>query len=425
MHMGNRAATKAIVVAKQVDRASLIPGGGTTAIRSRWPVYAEDEIAEVASILRSGRVNALHHGERCHAFEQAFAARCERDHAIAVANGTLALELALRALGIGPGDEVIVPARSFMATASCVAAVGATPVFADVDPDSQTVNACTVATALTSKTRAVIAVHLAGWPAPMDEILMLADAYDLLVIEDCAQAHGAMLNGRPVGGFGDAAAFSFCTDKIMSTGGEGGLLVLRDESVWARAWAYKDHGKAPPPLAQESPQAPPANDGSFRWLHHSLGSNYRMTEMQAGIGLLQLGKLDGWLEVRNRNARLLNRHFERLPAVRMALPPPSTFHAYYKYYAFIRPNRLADGWTRGRILAEIIAAGVPVGTGTCPEIYREKAFVGTQSAPSAPLPVSRMLGETSMMLPCDPTFEEAEIERMGWIVASVISRASN
>jgi dTDP-4-amino-4,6-dideoxygalactose transaminase len=420
MDLGNRTANTAIIVdTSVVDRAPLIPGGGTTAIRSRWPTYSEDEIDEVASILRSGRVNALHHGERCHAFEKAFAARCERDYAIAVANGTLALELALRALGIGPGDEVIVPARSFVATASCVAAVGATPVFADVDPDSQTINAFTIASALTSKTRAVIAVHLAGWPAPMDEILTLADAYDLRVIEDCAQAHGARLSGRPVGGFGDAAAFSFCTDKIISTGGEGGLLVLREEPVWQRAWAYKDHGKAP------VVQTPPTNDGTFRWLHQSLGSNYRMTEMQAGIGLLQLGKLDGWLQDRNRNARLLNRHFERLPAVRMAVPPPSTFHAYYKYYAFIRPDRLADGWTRDRILAEIIAAGVPVGTGTCPEIYREQAFVGTPSAPSAPLPVSRMLGETSMMLPCDPTFEEAEIERMGWIVASVISRASN
>lgn len=393
-------------------------------IRSGWPTYAEDEIAEVTDILRSGRVNALHHGERCRAFEAAFAARCERPHGIAVANGTLALELALRALGVGPGDEVIVPARSFVASASCVVTVGATPIFADVDPDSQTINAFTIAAMLTSKTRAIIAVHLAGWPAPMDEILTLANAYDLLVVEDCAQAHGARLNGRPVGGFGDAAAFSFCTDKIISTGGEGGLLVLRDKPVWERAWAFKDHGKAPP--VTQTPSQPPApNDGTFRWLHHTLGSNYRMTEMQAGIGLLQLGKLDGWLEVRNRNAQMLNRHLERLPAVRMTPPPPSTFHAYYKYYAFIRPDRLGDGWTRGRILAEIIAAGVPAGTGTCPEIYREKAFIGTPSARSAPLPVSRMLGETSMMLPCDPTFEEAEIERMGRIVASVISRATN
>jgi dTDP-4-amino-4,6-dideoxygalactose transaminase len=425
MHLGNRTTTTSIAVETTADCALLAPEARATAIRSRWPIYSEEEIAEVASILRSGRVNALHHGQRCQAFEQAFAARCERNLAIAVANGTLALELALRALGIGPGDEVIVPARSFVATASCVAAVGATPVFADVDPDSQTINAFTIAAVLTSKTRAVIAVHLAGWPAPIDEILTLANAYDFLVIEDCAQAHGARLNGRPVGGFGDAAAFSFCTDKIISTGGEGGLLVLRDEPVWERAWAFKDHGKAPPPLAPTPPHAPTTNDGTFRWLHQTLGSNYRMTEMQAGIGLLQLGKLDGWLGVRNRNARLLNRHLERLPAVRMTLPPSSTFHAYYKYYAFIRPDRLADGWTRGRILAEIIAAGVPIGTGTCPEIYREKAFVGTPSAPSVPLPVARMLGETSMMLPCDPTFEEAEIERMGWIVASVISKASN
>ncbi len=387
-------------------------------IRSAWPIYAEDEIAEVADILRSGRVNALHHGERCRAFEAAFAERCERTHAIAVANGTLALELALRALGIGPGDEVIVPARSFVASASCVVTVGATPIFADVDPNSQSVNASTIAAAFTPRTRAIVVVHLAGWPAPMDEIMTLADALDLAVVEDCAQAHGATWNGRPVGSFGDVAAFSFCTDKIISTGGEGGLLVIRDSEVWKRAWAFKDHGKSPP----EEP-APP-NNGRFRWLHESVGSNYRMTEMQAGIGLLQLGKLDRWVADRNRNATILNRHLAELPAIRTAQPPPSILHAYYKYYAFVRPDRLRQGWSRDRIVGTLIACGIPAGSGSCPEIYREAAFVGTPSAPLAPLRVSKMLGETSLMLPCDQTLGVADVERMARAVVSVMSKAS-
>lgn len=387
-------------------------------IRSKWPAYAEDEIAEVVDILRSGRVNGLHHGEHCRAFEAAFAARCERNHAIAVANGTLALELGLRALRIGPGDEVVVPARSFVASASCVMTVGATPIFADVDPYSQTLNASTIAAALTPRTRAIIVVHLAGWPAPMDEIMTLADALGLAVIEDCAQAHGARWNGRPVGSFGDVAAFSFCTDKIISTGGEGGLLVIRDSEVWKCAWAFKDHGKAP----SEGPVSP--GDGQFRWLHETVGSNYRMTEMQAGIGLLQLEKLDHWVAARNRNAAILNRCLVVSPAVRTVPPPSSILNACYKYYAFVRPERLRPGWSRDRIVGALFAAGIPVGTGICPEIYREQAFVGTPSVPLARLPVSKMLGETSLMLPCDQTLNAAEVERMGQAVASVISRAS-
>lgn len=387
-------------------------------IRSSWPTYAEDEIAEVAEILRSGRVNALHHGERCRAFEAAFAGRCERTHGIAVANGTLALELALRALGVGAGDEVIVPARSFVASASCVVTVGATPIFADVDPDSQTVNASTIAAAFTPRTRAVIVVHLAGWPAPMDEIMTLADALGVSVIEDCAQAHGAIWNGHPVGSFGAAAAFSFCTDKIISTGGEGGLLLLRDSEAWRCAWAFKDHGKAPP----QEPAQP--NNGQFRWLHRSVGSNYRMTEMQAGIGLLQLGKLDRWVGDRNRNATILNRHLAASPAIRTVLPPAPIVNAYYKYYAFVRPDRLRPGWSRDRILATLIARGIPAGSGICPEIYREQAFVGTSSAPLARLPVSKMLGETSLMLPCDQTLGVADVERMARAVESVMSEAS-
>ena len=390
----------------------------STPIRSCWPTYAEDEIAAVTAILRSGKVNALHHGEQTRAFEQAFAARCNAPHAIAVANGTLALELALRALGVGEGHEVVVPARSFMASASCVAAVGATPVFADIDPDTQTVNAHTIARALTPRTRAVIVVHLAGWPAAMHEIMVLARAMGLLVIEDCAQAHGAMDDDAPVGSLSDAAAFSFCTDKIMSTGGEGGMLVLHDDAVWERAWAYKDHGKSP---HMDAAMGPP---GTFRWLHGSLGSNYRATEMQSAIGLCQLAKLDAWIEARRRNARILNTALAPLAAVRLTLPPSNVHHAYYKYYAFVHPERLARGWTRDRIVGACVAAGLPCGTGSCPEIYREQAFVGSPSVPLNPLPVSRRLGETSLMLPVDPTLDAETVERMGAIVASVIEGAT-
>jgi dTDP-4-amino-4,6-dideoxygalactose transaminase len=387
-------------------------------IRSQWPVYAPDEIAAATGVLSSGRVNALHHGDWCAAFEAGFADLCGMPHAIAVANGTLALEVALRALGVGAGDEVIVPARSFMASASCVVACGATPVFADIDRNTQNLTAHTIARCLTARTRAIVVVHLAGYPAPMDEIAGLAAGWGLALVEDCAQAHGATLDGHPVGGFGDAAAFSFCTDKIMSTGGEGGMLVLREEEVWRRAWAMKDHGKDRR-LVSHTGVGP-----TFRWLHDSFGSNYRLTEMQAAIGVAQLAKLDDWIAQRRLNAAAVTDCLEDLPALRLLRPGPEIGHAYYKFYAFVRPETLRRGWTRDRIVEEAQAAGLPCQTGSCPEIYLEKACVEAGFGPAERLPVAKELGETSIMLPVDPTLDPDTCAEMAFRLRAVICRAS-
>jgi len=399
---------------------STLPQDDTAAapIASRWPTHAPDEIAIVADVLRSGRVNGLHHGEWCKAFEDGFADLCAMPHAIALANGTLALEVALRALGIGDGAEVIIPARSFMATASCVIACGAKPVFADIDPDSQSLTADTIAQVLTPRTRAIIVVHLAGYPAPMAEITALAASRDIALIEDCAQAHGATIAGRRVGSFGDAGAFSFCTDKIMSTGGEGGMLVLRNRAVWQRAWAYKDHGKDPGLVYQASSSA------GFRWLHRSFGSNYRLTELQAAIGMVQLGKLDGWIAQRRDNAATLLDALDGLAALRLIRPGPDIGHAYYKFYAFVRPDRLRPGWTRDRIVAEAQAQGLPCQTGSCPVIYREQACIDAGLAPRARLPVARALGETSILLPVDPTLDQPSCRTMGKVLRAIIERGS-
>jgi dTDP-4-amino-4,6-dideoxygalactose transaminase len=387
-------------------------------IASSWPLYAEDEIEAVCDVLRSGRVNALHHGERCTAFEEGFAGLCGLPHAVALANGTLALEVALRALGIGPDDEVIVPARSFVATASCVVACGAMPVFADVDPVSQGLNAELVARHITKRTRAVIVVHLGGYPAAIDEIAALAEHHDLKLIEDCAQAHGATLDGRPVGGFGDAAAFSFCTDKIMSTGGEGGMVVLRDGAVANRAWSLKDHGKDRQAVPQQ------ASGNTFRWLHRYFGSNYRLTEMQAAIGLIQLAKLPHWIETRRRNAAILLAELAGCPALRLIKPDENIGHAYYKFYAFVRPNALRPRWTRDRIIQDARLAGVPVQAGICPEIYREQAFKDARIGPERALPVARALGETSLMLPVDPTLDEDSCRTMARALRAILDEAS-
>ena len=386
--------------------------------RSSWPRFEDDEIQAVTGILRSGAVNSLHHGKYCQQFERTMASLCEVPYGIAAANGTLALELALRALEVGPGDEVIVPARSFMASASCVVTVGATPVFADVDRDSQNITAAAIEAALTERTRAVIVVHLAGWPADMPAIMELAARRNFKVIEDCAQAHGARIAGAPVGSFGDASAFSFCTDKIISTGGEGGMLVLKEREAWKRAWAFKDHGKDPEHYAAIVPGP------DFLWLHTSVGSNYRMTEMQCAIGVLQLGKLPAWTARRRANTAAFYAELADLPAVRIPQPAADVEHAAYKAYLFVRPERLKPDWSRRRIIEEAKARGLALTVGSCPEIYRESAFEGTDWRPPQRLPVAVELGETSLMIQVDHTLEPDDLTAAGRRLRGILERAS-
>lgn len=382
-----------------------------------WPVFAPDEIEAVASILRSGKVNYWT-GDECRKFELEYAAATCRRFGVAVANGTLALELALRAFGIGPGDEVITASRTYVASASCAVAVGAKPVIVDVDPESQCVTAATIRAALNDRTKAVVVVHLAGWPCAMDEIMALARERNIVVIEDCAQAHGAMYRGRPVGSFGHAAAFSFCQDKIISTGGEGGMLVLDDESAFKRAWAYKDIGRSYDAVYHR--QHPPG----FRWLTESFGSNWRLTEMQAAIGRIQLRKLDTWVAQRSLNARILVDGLGNLRALRIPMPKEDVVHAYYRLNLFVRPEELKEGWSRNRIMEMVVAEGVPCSVGSCSEIYREKAFTDRGWGPGESLPVARELSETSLALLVHPTLTRASLDRTIEVVRFVVKCAT-
>jgi dTDP-4-amino-4,6-dideoxygalactose transaminase len=383
-----------------------------------WPVFDEEDIAAVSQVLRSGKVNYWT-GTVTRRFEAEFAERLGVRHAIALANGTVALELALHALGIGPGDEVVTTCRTFIASASAVVARGAVPVLADVDPDSQNITAETIARVLTPRTRAIIVVHLAGWPCEMEPVMQLARSHGLKVIEDCAQAHGATYRGQPVGSIGDMGAFSFCQDKIMTTGGEGGLLVTNDDTLWAKAWAYKDHGKSF--AAVTACRGEPG----FHWLHESFGTNWRMTEMQAALGCRALRKLDQWLQTRQRNAHILTRTLAGLPALRLTPPPAQVGHAYYKYYAFLRPRMLKPGWTRERILSCLEERGVPGLTGVCGEIYLEKAFTKTCLGPPAPLPVAQRLHQTSLMFLVHPTLREEDMFIMANRIGEILMQASN
>lgn len=382
-----------------------------------WPYFARDEIEAARKVLESGKVNYWI-GAEGRQFEKEFAEFVGCDYAVAVANGTVALELALYALGIGPGDEVVVPSRTFIASASCAVMRGAKPVVADIDPVSQNITAETIARVLSPRTKAIVAVHLAGWPCDMDPIKKLARDRGLYVIEDCAQAHGATYKGKKVGSLGDVAAFSFCQDKIMTTGGEGGMLTTSNREIWERAWSYKDHGKSYAEVYKKD--HPPG----FRWLHESFGTNWRLTEMQAAIGRVQLNKLPQWVEKRRINAAVLNERFSQLPALRVTVPPEDIGHAYYKYYVFLKTEALKEGWNRERVMLAIQAEGIPCFVGSCSEIYREKAFQKMGLGPADSLPVAKSLGDTSLMFLVHPTLSEEDMEDTARAVIKVLLEAT-
>ena len=382
----------------------------------QWPFFAEDEIEAVVRVLRSGKVNYWS-GNEGRDFEKEYAQYTGRKYAIAVANGTVALELALRALGVGPGDEVITSPRTFIASASCAVAVGARPVFADVESESQNITAQSIQKVLTPRTKAILVVHLAGWPCEMDAILTLAREHGLKVIEDCAQAHGATYKGQPVGSMGDIGAFSFCQDKIITTGGEGGMITLDSSELYEKAWAYKEDGKSYDAAYRRQ------HEPGFRWMRESFGTNWRMTEMQSAIGRLQLRNLPQWVKTRREYAEILTECITELPGLRATIPPQYIGHAYYKYYAFVRPETLRSGWSRDRILAEICARGVPCFAGSCSEVYLEKAFPA-EWRPKHRLPVARELGETSLMFPVHPTLTSEQIGQSCEMLRDVMREAT-
>lgn len=379
-----------------------------------WPHFPPDEVRRVAEVLASGRVNYWT-GTEGRSFEQEYAQVLGVPHVLALANGTLALELGLRALGIGAGDEVVVPSRTFIATAGAVVAVGARPVVADVDRDSGCLTVETAEQVRTERTRAVIVVHLGGWPADVDDLVDWGLPHGVQVIEDCAQAHGATLRGRPVGALGAAGAFSFCQDKIVSTGGEGGLLALTDDDAMAAAWSYRDHGKDRALMADPHP-AP-----GFRWLNTRFGSNFRMTEVQSAIGRLQLAKLPTWTAQRQAHAAVLTEAVADLAGLRVPSPPAG--HARYRWYGYVEPSALKSGWTRDRVLAELSDRGVPAFSGSCSEIYRERAFP-PGLRPERPHPVARELGETSVALLVHPTLTAEQVGRNAALLRSVVSAAT-
>ena len=380
-----------------------------------WPSFTSAEADAVSKVLLSNKVNYWT-GQECREFEKEFAAFAQTQYAVAVANGTVALDLALKALGIGTGDDVIVTSRTFLASASSIVTAGANPVFADVELDSQNISRRTIEAILTPKTKAIICVHLAGWMCDMDPIMQLAEEKGIWVIEDCAQAHGAFYKGQSAGSIGHIGAWSFCQDKIMTTGGEGGMVTTNDENLWKKMWSYKDHGKNFDSIYNK--QHPPG----FRWLHDSFGTNWRMMEIQAVIGRLQLQKMPEWTQVRNAHMRRVLASFENNPYFTVAMPPANYVHAAYKAYVQVNTAQLPEGWSHDRIMAEINALNVPCFSGSCSEVYLEKAFDGTPWRPAQSLPHAKQLGTTSLMFLVHPTLSEHSLQKTVDAIQAVIAK---
>ncbi|WP_342639110.1 DegT/DnrJ/EryC1/StrS aminotransferase family protein [Vibrio metschnikovii] len=383
---------------------------------SPWPSFTQEEADAVSRVLLSNKVNYWT-GNECREFEKEFAAWAGCEYAIALGNGTLALDVALKALGVGEEDEVITTSRTFLASASAIVTAGAKPVFADVDLNSQNITAETIAAVVTEKSKAVIVVHLAGMPAEMDAIMSLAAERGFYVIEDCAQAHGAKYKGRSVGTIGHIGAWSFCQDKIMTTGGEGGMVTTNVHGFWSTMWSYKDHGKSYDAIYNR--QHPPG----FRWLHESFGTNWRMTEMQGVLGRIQLQRMAEWSAKRQHNGKLIDKAVADLSVVRCVQVADYIEHAEYKHYLFVNPERLKADWTRDRIVEAINADGVPAYQGSCSEIYLEKAFDNTPWRPTERLKNAVILGETSLMFLVHPTLTEQEIEKTCQVLRKVLLQA--
>ena len=384
---------------------------------SPWPRYTQEEADAVQAVLLSNKVNYWT-GQQCREFEKEFAVWCGTEHAIALANGTVALDVAFKALGIGAGDEVIVTARTFLASVSSIVTAGATPIFVDIDRNSQDITLETVTPFITENTRAILCVHLAGWSCEMDDIMNLAKQHSLYVIEDCAQAHGAKYKGRSVGSIGHIGAWSFCQDKIMTTGGEGGMITTNDRDLWSTMWSYKDHGKSWEAVYERE------HSQGFRWLHESFGTNWRMTEIQSVLGRIQLDLMPEWHRKRLHNANTIWDVAAQLKGLRVPVVPSHIEHAAYKCYVFVEPENLHDDWDRDRIMAEINRRGIPCFSGSCSEVYLEKAFDGTGWRPEKSLPVAKELGETSLMFLVHPTLTEGEIAQTCQALKDVMLEAT-
>jgi len=372
-----------------------------------YPYFNVSTLKRVQQVLKSGRVNYWT-GKECKEFEKEFSKYIGNKYSVTLSNGSVALELALKALNLKKGDEIIVSPRSFVISASCVLNLGLKPVFADIDYNGN-LSIEGIKKVFKKNIRAIILVHLNGLSCDLDPILKFVKRKKLFLIEDCSQAHGAIYKGKKVGCFGDISTWSFCQDKIISTGGEGGMISTNNKKLWLKIWSMKDHGKN-----YKNAILKKKNIG-FKWLHDDFGSNYRMTEVQAVIGREQLKLLDKQIKKRNLIADLylngLKSYYQQYKVLKKPDFKCKTCsfkhiqkkcnqctHAFYRLNLFINKNKI----NQKKLLEKLIKNKINCGVGSCPEIYREKIFNKLKFYPKKRLLKARLLGETSIMFPINP-----------------------
>ena len=374
-----------------------------------WPSFTKREANKIQEILLSNKVNYWT-GNQGKLFEDKFSQFSNANYSVAVANGTVALDLALIALQVKKGDEVIVTPRSYVASASAIRNSGAKPIFVDVDYNSQNISPIKIEEKITKKTKAIICVHFAGWPCEMDHIKKIADKYNLKIIEDCAQAHGALYKGNPIGALGDIGAWSFCQDKIITTGGEGGMVTCNNKDYWKKIWSFKDHGKSLDEINKLKEKN--IKNTSFKFIHNSIGTNWRLTEIQSALGLIQLDYIKKWNKKRTENAKNIIQAAKKNNIFRTPIIPKHITHAFYKLYLFVN----GGSKLRDELLYKINNQGVPCYTGGCSEIYREKAF---GSYKKGYLKTAAELGDTSLMFLVHPTLTKNEINKTCEVINSI------
>lgn len=366
-----------------------------------WPVLGDQDVAAVTDALRSGRLTQLTGGAVAD-FENAFADWHDVPHAIATSSGTTAIHTALAAIDIGPGDEVIVPSHTFIASATPVLHQRATPVFGDVDERTFCLDSASVEDRITPRTRAIIAVHLNGHPADLDPLLAITQTRGIHIVEDAAQAHGALYNSRKVGTIGVAGCFSFWEDKIITTGGEGGAIITSDDTLAQRMRRIRHHGEGP-------------MEGERAYFHLELGYNYRMSSMHAATGLVQLRKLDDYLEARRRNAAYLTERLGELPGIEPPYVAKGCVHSYYKYICRLRPEAGID---IADFVRAVAAEGIPISRRYPTPLPQQPVF---RDLDAATCPVAERIAGELFTLLVHPTVTTSDLDDVVEAVRKVLA----
>lgn len=379
-----------------------VNGGAKTRTKpfTGWPIFDDREVSAVEEVVRSGKWGCLS-GTKVSEFEKKFAEFQGAKYGICIVNGTAALEVALRAVGVKAGDEVIVPPYTFIASASAVLMIGAIPVFVDVEPESYNLDPTKIEAAITPKTKAILAVHIAGGPADMDGIMAVAKKHGLKVVEDAAQAHGAEWDGRRVGAIGDAGTFSFQASKNLNSG-EGGIVVTNDPEVYSKAWSLHNIGRVP--------------DGQW-YEHRILGWNMRMTEFQAAILLAQMERLEDQMKTRDENARYLSEELSKIEGISpLKRHPKATSHAYHLFVLRYDPKAFNDA-PRSAFIKALQAEGIPCSSGYVP-LYKEQLFyVEPDGCPMGCSFYGRKMDYSTVSC---PVCENASYNEAVWITQSVL-----